>query len=75
MKILLITILLVIPSLLITCKVWDGDDTAGDVTCDRYDQALDVGFATTSTVDSVQFFLNGTQVCMPHDYNFKLTEG
>ena len=54
--------------ILMSCKVGDKDDTAGNQTCDRYDQALDVGFATTSTVDSVQFFLNGTQVCMPHDY-------
>ena len=62
--------LLIIVFLLMSCKVGDEDDTAGNQTCDRYDQALDVGFATTSTVDSVQFFMNGIQVCIPHEYNF-----
>ena len=69
MKILLIAILLVIPFLLITCKIWGEDSDVGGQICDRYDQAVNVGFATASTVDSVQFFMNGIQVCTPHDYD------
>jgi len=67
MKKLLIAILLVIPFLLMSCKIWGEDSYVGGQTCDRYDQALDVGFATTSTVDSVQFFMNGIQVCISHE--------
>lgn len=49
--------------------MWD-EDSAGDQECDRFDQAINVSFATTSTVDSVQFWLNGIRVCIPYDYNY-----
>ncbi|HHX15786.1 MAG TPA: hypothetical protein GX724_06455 [Fibrobacter sp.] len=62
--------LLIIVLLLISCRIWDEDSTVGSQTCDRYDQAVAVGFsafATTIAVDSVQFFMNGIQVCNSHE--------
>jgi len=69
MKIIVAVNVLIMILLLMSCQIWD-EDHAGDQKCDRYDQSFDVGFATTSVVDSVQFFMNGIQVCIPYEYNF-----
>lgn len=67
MKKVIAASLLIIILLLISCRIWDEDSTVGSETCDRYDNAITVVFATESELDSVQFFMNGIQVCIPYD--------
>jgi len=69
MKIIVAVNVLIMILLLMSCQIWD-EDHAGDQKCVKYDQTLDVSFVTTKTIDSIQFFMNGIQVCIPYDYSF-----
>lgn len=67
MKKILIAILLVIPFLLMSCKIWGEDDDLGQ--CVRYEKkALQVGIVEPSlkiarSMDSVKFWLGAKLVC------------
>lgn len=56
-----ILLVLMVVILLTSCRIWFQQEVIHE--CVRYDKSFNVGFTTTSYVDSISYFINGIQMC------------